>query len=213
MDTPETASGPKQMQYGKGDSLDIRVGMTVRASDGQVLGTVTEVAGFGGTHFQDESRAAGEQSVTQALSGTGFFKIDRMAFDGRRDAPAPTVPFHSVQRVTAEDGVVLNEAALGELRTREQSTTARKVEEKQVSKGGWSKRLTFHRKTHNDDPNVKEQESEELREEADTRNQHGPGEPATYIVGRRGVAVAHEPEFSLGGGAEEQSAFDEEMKS
>jgi hypothetical protein len=192
----------KREAYGKDETFNIQVGMAVHNSDGQLLGTIAEVAGFGATHIHDASRKEGAQEVTQTQSATGFIKIDRRAVVGERDVPSLTVPFHGVQTITPEHGVVLNDTVLAELRALEQRSTMRAAEGDHVRGYG-----------RGDGETVGELKAEELREESALRKQRGAAETVSDIVVRRGISATHDPEFTLGGGSAEQSAFDEEMKS
>jgi hypothetical protein len=90
------------------DTFDLEVGMTVYGENGEVIGSVTEVSGFGSTHIDDASDANAAQ-VTQAQTGTGFFKVRRA---GKEDL---CVPFHSIKEVVPGHGVTLTAAGIAQM--------------------------------------------------------------------------------------------------
>ena len=90
-------------------TFDIETGMAVYGANGQIIGTVAEIAGFGSTRIDPAPGSVGAQ-VTQAQSGTGYLKIER---PGREDI---YVPFHGIDEVIPGHGVNLTATMLDELR-------------------------------------------------------------------------------------------------
>jgi len=90
-------------------TFDIETGMAVYGAHGQLIGTVTEIAGFGSTRIDHASDSTGAQ-VTQAQSGTGYLRVER---PGREDL---YVPFHGIKEVIPGHGVNLSATMLDELR-------------------------------------------------------------------------------------------------
>lgn len=110
--------------------------MAVYGANGQIIGTVIEVAGFGSTCIGSASGSTGAQ-VTQARSGTGYLKVER---PGKDDL---YVPFHGIEAVIPGRGVNLTAAALDELRA-SADAHARQVDEahqSQASGANVSRRL------------------------------------------------------------------------
>jgi hypothetical protein len=212
MDDQNAQSALKQNTYGKDSSFDVRVGMQVHGPTGQLLGTVSEVAGFGATHHLDASQPVNRQNITQSEGGTGFIKVDRREISGRRDASPLVVPFHGVQTVTAELGVVLKDTVLAQLADQEGQAAARASEKAPATPTGWWRKTVRRVTGRGEDSTAVELEIEELREEAARREHHGDAQTASDIVARRGISGNRDPEFTLGGG-DEQSAFDEDIKS
>lgn len=89
--------------------FDIETGMAVFGANGQIIGAVTEIAGFGSTRISPPAGSTVAQ-VTQAQSGTGYLKVER---PGRKDV---YVPFHGIDEVIPGRGVSLTTAMLDELR-------------------------------------------------------------------------------------------------
>jgi hypothetical protein len=93
--------------YDKETLFDLQAGMPVYGSAGSKIGIVTEVAGFGSTHLGPVPPTGSDDRVTQAQTGTGFFKVKR---DGGESIGTPDlcIPFHAIHEVTAERGVIVN---------------------------------------------------------------------------------------------------------
>jgi hypothetical protein len=100
--------------YGKDRLFDLEIGMAVVGPDGQQIGRVTEVAGFGSTQLGTVELHQSDERVTQAQTGTGYFKVKR---DDTSDRSARDlcIPFHGIKEVTSEHGVVVNEEMIAEL--------------------------------------------------------------------------------------------------
>ena len=95
--------------YGKDESFDLQIGMSVFAADGSRVGIVSEVAGFGATDLPGGPGPGEERLVTEAQSGTGYFKVKRSGEPGSQTSEL-CVPFRGIQAVTAERGVILTTA-------------------------------------------------------------------------------------------------------
>ena len=90
-------------------SFDIETGMPVYGGNGEIIGTVTEIAGFGSTRIDSALGSTGAP-VTQAQSGTGYLKMER---PGRDDL---YVPFHDIEEVIPGRGVTLTATIVDGLR-------------------------------------------------------------------------------------------------
>jgi hypothetical protein len=92
-------------------TFNIETGMAVYDGNGQLIGNVTKIAGFGSTRV-DHATDAGAPQVTEAQSGTGYIRVEqaggKMVF----------VPFHGIKAVIPGHGVTLTPAMIDELRTR-----------------------------------------------------------------------------------------------
>lgn len=122
--------------YGTTDAFDLETGMAVYGLNGQKIGRVAEVAGFGATHLGTAPLEGTDVRVTQAQSGTGYFKVNREDVLGA-DASDLCVPFHGIQEVTAEHGVVLNGTIISELRDHGDRAAPNPVETPRTQRGGW----------------------------------------------------------------------------
>src|SRR5947209_3936251 len=121
MERQTAASQNTRLTYGQDETFDIEIGMDVYGADGQKIGTVTEVAGFGSTQVQETSHPEAAESVTQARSATGYIIVDGvLGTNGNR----LTVPFHGIATVTAEQGVVLNDTVISKLRAQAERTAS-----------------------------------------------------------------------------------------
>ena len=90
-------------------AFDIETGMAVYGGNGQIIGTVTEIAGFGSTRIAPATGSA-DARVTQAQSGTGYLKVERP------DRENLYVPFHGIDEVIPGRGVTLLATMVDELR-------------------------------------------------------------------------------------------------
>src|SRR5947209_9998830 len=92
-------------------AFDIETGMTVYGGNGQVIGIVTEIAGFGSTRIDHATNSEAPQ-VTEAQSGTGYLRV--------KGAGGTTLhlPFHGIESVIPGHGVTLTKAMIDDLRTR-----------------------------------------------------------------------------------------------
>ena len=145
MDQQTTETVHRWAAYGKDESFDIEVGMAVIGLEGQPIGTVIEVAGFGSTQLHDRAHRGAPKGVTQAQSGTGYLKVDRTDVVGRRDAPALCVPFHGIEGVTAERTVVLNGTVISELRDQADRTRLVSGALQPTQRGRWHRWLPGRR--------------------------------------------------------------------
>src|SRR5579859_3140598 len=102
--TDEQTPSPK-----RANAFDIRTGMAVFGADGQKLGTVMDIAGFGSTKIQSVDEHGTSELVTQAKTVGGYFNLDRREVEGIRAAPPLCVPFHGIQDVVPGRGVLLND--------------------------------------------------------------------------------------------------------
>jgi hypothetical protein len=100
--------------YGKDTLFDLEAGMPVYGPAGAKIGIVTEVAGFGSTHLGPVPPHGVDDRVTQAQTGTGYFKVKREAVEDT-GTPDLCIPFHVVQEVTSGHGVILNATFVAEL--------------------------------------------------------------------------------------------------
>ena len=114
METNPEDTREKRPVYGKDESFDLEKGMSVFAADGTKVGTVIEVAGFGATDLRGVSGLGEETLVTQAQSGTGYFKVNHTGEPGSSTTEL-CVPFRGIQAVTAEGGVILTATILKDL--------------------------------------------------------------------------------------------------
>ena len=121
------------------DIFDIRSGMDVHGADGQKIGTVAEVAGFGSSEVADPSEAGSADLVTQAQTGTGYFKMDPIGDVGRREDGAVVVPFNGIANVSLERGVTLNDTVMETLRRQKEEPRApEKLFEPKSERRWWS---------------------------------------------------------------------------
>jgi hypothetical protein len=97
------------------DVFDIESGMVVFASDGEKIGTVMNIAGFGSTKIRRAGAAETVELVTEAKSGGGYFNVDRRGVQGVPDVAPLCVPFHGIQEVVAGRGVILNDTIIEQL--------------------------------------------------------------------------------------------------
>jgi hypothetical protein len=100
------------------DTFDIRTGMAVYGSDGQKIGSVADIAGFGAARIPGVSALGVAELVIQAKTGSGYFNVDR------KDAPSAAtgplcIPFHGIKDVVPDHGVVLNDTIINELAHRQ----------------------------------------------------------------------------------------------
>jgi hypothetical protein len=93
----------------KQQTFDVETGMPVYGGNEQIIGTVTEIAGFGSTRIYPASGST-DAKVTQAKTGTGYIKVER---PDREDL---CVPFHGIEEVISGRGVSLTTGMLEELR-------------------------------------------------------------------------------------------------
>src|SRR4051794_33544109 len=91
------------------DSFDIKAGMDVYGTDGQKIGEVTEVAGFGRPQAGDPADGTGNGRPSGAGSGTGYLRVKRTAAEGAVPPADLYIRFRDVQEVTPERGVVVLE--------------------------------------------------------------------------------------------------------
>src|SRR5579864_2739629 len=98
------------------DAFDIQSGMAVYTVDGEKIGTVTEIAGFGSTKIREDGERGTAGLVTQAKTGSGYFKVDRTEVQGLRAVAPLCVPFHGIRDVVPDHGVMLNDTVIEELR-------------------------------------------------------------------------------------------------
>lgn len=126
--------------YAKDDAFDLEAGMAVYGPDGQKIGRVTEVAGFGATRLGTAPSQGTDARVTQAQSGTGYLKVNREEVSG----PAASdlcVPFHGIQDVTAEHGVILNGTIISELRPDSGGPGSSRGKVTETQRGRWHRWL------------------------------------------------------------------------
>jgi len=222
MERQNATSQNSRLTYGQDDTFDIEVGMGVFGADGKKIGTVVAVAGFGSTHVHETSHPEAAKSVTQARSGTGHVTVDRREVQGRRDAAPLYVPFHGIEMVSAEQGVVLNGTVITEMHDQEERIDLASAAVQPTQRVGWYRRILGRNNVSTADTRVAQRETDDLREEVETRERHGDSGIALdtadlrgvtpYMVSGGGLTHPHEPEFSLGESVEEESAFDEEMR-
>ena len=208
--TAERQDSP--MVYGKDETFDVEVGMAVTGPDGHKIGTVAEVAGFGATHVRETAHPETGASVTQAGSGTGYITVDRRDVVGRRDAAPLCVPFHGIAQVTAEQGVVLNGTIITELHDQAASVVHAAAAVSPTSPGRWHRWRVGRSSSSNRDATVGQRETDDLRAEMETREEHRDGETGLDTVNLRGHHRGQDTAFSLGGSVQDASGFDEEMR-
>ncbi len=95
------------------EDFDIQVGMDVYNSDGEKIGTISQVAGFGATRIHEVSAHQADGLATEAGSGTGFLKVDRTSVAGPGSGEL-VVPFSRIRDLKAGYGVTLIDAAIAE---------------------------------------------------------------------------------------------------
>lgn len=212
MDRQTAASHNSRLTYGQDETFDIEVGMSVYGADGTKIGTVQAVAGFGATQVHETSHPETADSVTQARSGTGYVTVDCREVVGRRDASPLCVPFHGIDTVTAERGVVLNGTVITELHDQAARIVLASAAVQPSARGGWHRWMMGRSNGSNEDTTVDQRETDDLREEVETREQRRDGETGFDTAHLRGRRQAQDAEFSLGGDVQEESAFDEEMR-
>src|SRR5947209_8578946 len=114
METVSVDGPGRKAAYGKDLAFDLEIGMAVYDPNGQKLGTVTAVEGFG-ANLQGVAPSQGaDDRVTQAQSGTGYFKVNREAVLGGGVSDL-TIPFRGIQGVTPEHGVTVNGTIIAQL--------------------------------------------------------------------------------------------------
>ena len=124
------------MTLDKLNTFDLEVGMAVYGEDGQAIGNVTEVAGFGSTRL-DPASDANAARVTQAQTGTGFFKV------GRADMGDLCVPFNGIKEIVQGQSVTLTAAGLAEAQRRAEvpdrrSTLEEHPPQREIKRRGWA---------------------------------------------------------------------------
>ena len=95
--------------YAANDRFDLQTGMTVFDADGQDIGIVTDITGFGSTCVPPVGSSTESEPVIQARTGTGHFGVVR------RLASVPdhlTVRFADIDRVTPGHGVTITRSGL-----------------------------------------------------------------------------------------------------
>lgn len=97
------------------DAFDIQTGMAVYDSNHQKIGSIIEIAGFGGVKVPKPGEEASGKLVVQAKTASGSFYVDRTAVEGVRAATPLCVPFHGIGEVTPGHGVTLNDTIINEL--------------------------------------------------------------------------------------------------
>lgn len=90
-------------------TVDVEIGMTVYGGNGQIIGTVIEVARFGSDRPGPAVNVT-ETQADQAQIGIGYVKVGR---PGREDLH---VPLHGIEDVVPGRAVTLTAATLDELR-------------------------------------------------------------------------------------------------
>lgn len=98
------------------ESFDIQTGMAVYAADGQKIGSVMDIVGFGTTKISRAGEHGSGESVIQAKTGSGYFNVDRTEIHSTRSSIPLCVPFRGIQDVVAGHGVTLNSTIIDELR-------------------------------------------------------------------------------------------------
>lgn len=137
MNGQSTEGGQRWAAYGKDQNFDIGVGMAVSSGDGQRIGKVMEIAGFGSTQMYDSALRGTPGGVTQAQSGTGYIKVDRTDVPGNQDESPLFVPFHGIEQVTPEQGVVLNATVILELLDQAERTRPAAAAAPPPQRRGW----------------------------------------------------------------------------
>lgn len=92
-------------------TFDIQTGMPVFGANGESIGTVTAIVGFGSTRIDDATDATAKQ-VTEAQTGTGHFTVEGAGNE------TLYVPFHGIKNVVHGHGVTLTADMIDELRSR-----------------------------------------------------------------------------------------------
>jgi hypothetical protein len=127
-------------QYGKDIDFDLQTGMVAYGADGEKIGRVTEVEGFGSTQVVRASPEGIDESVTQAHSGTGYFKVNRQEVLGS-GATDLCVPFRGIQDVTAGHGVTLNGTIISETAPNGHPAVPGIAEATDLLRSGWRRWL------------------------------------------------------------------------
>src|SRR5947209_20496438 len=94
------------------DTFDIQSGMDVYTTNGEKVGSVMDIAGFGTTMIRRAGAPETAELVIEAKSGGGYFNVDRRAVQGVRDVAPLCVPFRGVQEVVAGRGVILDDTLI-----------------------------------------------------------------------------------------------------
>jgi hypothetical protein len=140
METPDPYIQPVRSSYGKSDAFDLEPGMAVYGPNAQKIGNVTKIAGFGATQSGDPASPGVGERVTQAQSGTGYFHVNRQEVMGA-EATDLCVPFHGIQEISPDGGVVLNGAMIAEMRQQADQTAPDIAPVPTTQRGGWRRWL------------------------------------------------------------------------
>jgi hypothetical protein len=95
--------------------FDIETGMDVHAADGQKIGRVAEIAGFGATRIPRIPDQGTGELVIQAKTGSGYFNVDGWNVQGR-EAARLVVPFRGIHDIAPGRGVTLTATIIEEPR-------------------------------------------------------------------------------------------------
>lgn len=99
----------------KNDTFDLQTGMAVYTADGQKFGTVSTIAGFGSTRLPRPTEHDSAEFVIQAKTSSGYFNVDREGVPNMPGAVPLCVPFHGIEEVRPDYGVILNTTIIKEL--------------------------------------------------------------------------------------------------
>jgi sporulation protein YlmC with PRC-barrel domain len=93
------------------DDFDIQTGMSVYGPNGEKIGTIASIAGFGSTRIHEVSEQQADGLATQASSGTGYVRVDQKEILGSQ-AEDLVVPFNRITEVKPGHGVILHDAVV-----------------------------------------------------------------------------------------------------
>lgn len=93
------------------DDFDIQTGMSVYGPNGEKIGTIASIAGFGSTRIHGVSEQQADGLATQASSGTGYVCVDQKDILGS-EAKDLVIPFNRITEVKPGHGVILHDAVV-----------------------------------------------------------------------------------------------------
>jgi hypothetical protein len=124
----------------KPETFDIETGMAVYGANGEKIGRVAEIAGFGSTRIAGRPDDGATELVIQAKTGSGYFNVDRREVSGA-DVGSLCVPFRGIAEVVPDHGVTLNDTIIEELRRQGDPRPIKQMSEPTVRRRRWPKWL------------------------------------------------------------------------
>jgi len=122
------------------DTFDLQTGMDVYTADGQKMGSVMDIAGFGSTTVRKSDKHDAGELVIQAKTGTGYFNVGPGDGQGLQAAAPLRVPFYGIEDVVLGHGVTLNGTIIEELRQQRDPLPVKMMIPPTTPRKWWSRR-------------------------------------------------------------------------